>query len=126
MNPLSDNEPANVTRAINDHRWQNSMSSEFNSQLANHTWNLVPLSPDYNLIGNQWVFHVKRKPDGTIDSFKSRLVAKGFHQRPGIDFYDTFSPVIKKFTVLIVLGVAVARDWNLRQLDINNLCCKVT
>lgn len=48
------------------------------------------------------------------------MVAKGFHQRSGINFHDTFSPVVKQAIVLIVLGFAVARDWNLRQLDVNN------
>lgn len=50
----------------------------------------------------------------------SSLVAKGFHQRPGIDFHPTFSPVVEQATVLIVVGFAISRDWNLCQLDVNN------
>lgn len=46
-------------------------------------------------------------------------MAKGFHQQPGIDFNDTFSPVIKSTTIRLVLGLAVNRDWPVRQIDVN-------
>lgn len=69
--PLSDDEPANVTQAMKYHRWRGSMSSEFDTQISNHTWDLVSPSPNYNLIGNKWIFRVKRKPDGSIERFKS-------------------------------------------------------
>ncbi|XP_071727408.1 uncharacterized mitochondrial protein AtMg00820-like [Rutidosis leptorrhynchoides] len=90
------------------------MSTEFNALLQNQTWELVPNSGQ-NILGNKWVVLVKRNPDGTIQRFKDRLVAKGFHQRPGVDFHDTFNPVTKPTTIRIV-----ARGWQLRQLDINN------
>ena len=55
-----------------------------------------------------------------MKGLKSRLVAKGFHQRPGVDYHDTFSPVIKHASIRLVLGLAVAHDWPLKQLDVNN------
>src|SRR6185437_2583407 len=73
-----------------------------------------------NLIDCKWVYKVKRKSDGTIDRYKVRLVAKGFKQRYGIDYEDTFSPVVKASTIRIILSLAVSRGWSLRQLDVQN------
>lgn len=71
-------------------------------------------------MGCKWVFRTKRKPDGSIDRFKVRLVVKGFHQHLGIDYKETFSPVVKPAIIRIVLTIAVMQGWDLRQLDINN------
>jgi hypothetical protein len=74
-----------------------------------------------NLIDCKWVFKIKRKTDGSIDRYKGRLVAKGFKQQYGIDYEDTFSPVVKIATIRLVLSSAVARGWYLRQLDVQNV-----
>jgi hypothetical protein len=66
------------------------------------------------------VFKIKRKSYGSIDRYKARLVAKGLKQRYGIDYEDTFSPVVKIAIVRLVLSIAVPRGWSLRQLDVRN------
>src|ERR1044072_5123571 len=88
--------------------------------MKNGNWNLVPPEPHFNIIGNKWIFCLKRNPDGSIARYKARLVSKGFHQRPGIDFTDTFSPVIKPQTIKLVLCIALSRGWSISQMDVNN------
>ena len=117
----SENEPSTLRQALKDEKWRGSMSEEFNSQQKHRTWTLVPYNSKYNIVGCRWVYRIKRRPDGTIDRRKSRLVAKGYHQRPGVDFQETYSPVIKQPTVLTVLNLAVSNNWPLRQLDVNNV-----
>uniref|UniRef100_A0A2N9IBB1 Integrase catalytic domain-containing protein n=1 Tax=Fagus sylvatica TaxID=28930 RepID=A0A2N9IBB1_FAGSY len=79
-----------------------------------------PLPSSKNVVGCKWVYKLKTHSDGTIARYKARLVAKGFHQQHGIDFNETFSPVIKPPTVRLVLSLAVSLNWPLRQLDVKN------
>jgi histone deacetylase 1/2 len=96
------------------------MNDEFDALMQNNTWRLVPPSCGNNIIDSRWVYKVKRKADGSIDRYKARLVAKGFKQRYGIDYEDTFSPVVKITTVCLVLALAVSKGWSLQKLDIKN------
>jgi histone deacetylase 1/2 len=88
--------------------------------MQNQTWHLVPPSSNKNLIDCKWVYRIKRRSDGTIDRYKARLVAKGFKQRYGLDYEDTFSPVVKPTTIRLLLSLVVTRGWSLRQLDVQN------
>ena len=88
--------------------------------MKNGTWHLVPPQKGRNVIGCKWVYKIKRKQDGSLDRYKARLVAKGFKQRYGIDYEDTFSPVVKAATIRTVLSIAVSKGWSLRQLDVQN------
>jgi hypothetical protein len=96
------------------------MEEEYSALLRNGTWQLVPPVPGVNLIDSRWVFKVKMHSDGTVERYKARLVAKGFKQRHGLDFDETFSPVVKPATIRLLLSLALARGWHLRQLDIQN------
>ena len=96
------------------------MEQEFHALLRNKTWTLVPPPPRVNVIDSKWVFKVKKHSDGSIERYKARLVARGFRQRHGLDYEDTFSPVVKPTTIRLLLSIAVSRGWSLRQLDVQN------
>jgi hypothetical protein len=96
------------------------MNLEFDALLKNQAWTLVPSSSSHNLIGCKWVFRIKRHADGSIERFKAQLVAKGFHQQAGIDYGETYSPVIKPTTVRAILSIAISAGWYIRQIDIQN------
>jgi hypothetical protein len=118
--PLSISEPTCFTMAVKSREWRNAMNLEFDALLCNQTWTLVPSHPSQNLIGCKWVFRVKRKAVGTIERHKARLVAKGFHQQFGVDYDETYNPVIKPTTVHTVLSLAISSGCCLRQIDIQN------
>lgn len=113
-------EPRYLSQALDDSRWKEAMVSEFSILMKNKKWHLVPPRSGRNLIDSKWVYKVKQKPDGSVDNYKARFVVKGFKQCYGIDYGDTFSPVVKPVTVQLVLSIALPRGWNLRQIDVQN------
>ena len=114
-------EPTSYTVASKHSSWCTAMDEEFQALQKQDTWSLVPLPSSKNVVGCKWVYKLKTHSDGTIARYKARLVAKGFHQQHGIDFNETFSPVIKPSTVRLVLSLAVSLNWPLRQLDVKNV-----
>lgn len=116
----TDREPSCYSEAVKHSSWRDAMNTEFDALLRNGTWTLIPSPPAANIIGSKWVYRTKRKADGSIKRFKARLVAKGFHQQEGVDFLETFNPVVKPTTVRMVLSVAISRNWHLRQIDVHN------
>lgn len=100
--------------------WREAMAHELNALAQNNTWVLVPLSHDHYVIGCKWIYKIKKKVDGSIERYKAHLVAKGYNQEAGIDYHETFSPVVKPTTIRVVLSLATSRKWPIRQLDVNN------
>jgi hypothetical protein len=113
-------EPSCYSKAASDARWRVAMTQEFEALIANDTWTLCLRPKQQHVIRNKWVYKIKQRPDGSIERFKARLVAKGFEQQNGVDYTDTFSPVIKSSTIRIVLALAVHFDWPIRQFDVSN------
>jgi histone deacetylase 1/2 len=116
----SSGEPQTLHEALGDKNWKEAMDSEYQALMKNKTWHLVPSKKGQNIIDCKWVYKVKRKADGSLDRYKARLVAKGFKQRYGIDYEDTFRPVVKAATIRTILSIAISRGWTLRQLDVQN------
>lgn len=86
----------------------------------NFRWELVAPSPQQHLVGTKWIYKIKRTATGDVQRYKARLVAKGYLQQPGLDYGETFSPVIKPPSIRIVLTLALSWHWDLRQLDVSN------
>uniref|UniRef100_A0A2N9IPP4 Integrase catalytic domain-containing protein n=1 Tax=Fagus sylvatica TaxID=28930 RepID=A0A2N9IPP4_FAGSY len=106
-------EPSSYKIAAQHSQWCIAMQDEFDALQKQGTWSLVPPPPHKNIVGCKWVYKLKRHIDGTIARFKVRLVAKGFHQQQGVDYDETFSPVVKPPTDLgtlhYFLGIQVTR-----------------
>ena len=111
--------PSSVRDALADPHWHRAME-EYAALLANQTWDLVPRPSGCNVVTGKWIWTHKRRADGTLERYKARWVLRGFIQRPGVDYDETFSPVVKPATVRTVLSLALSHFWPVHQLDVKN------
>nr|GFB65280.1 putative retrotransposon Ty1-copia subclass protein [Tanacetum cinerariifolium] len=114
-------EPANYKAALLDpesKKWLDAMNVEMQSMKDNDVWVLVELPPNARTIGSKWLFKKKTDMDGAIYIFKARLVAKGFTQTYGVDYEETFSPVVDIRTIRILIAIVAYYDYEIWQMDV--------
>ncbi|RDY05308.1 Copia protein, partial [Mucuna pruriens] len=96
------------------------MKEEMKALEKNSTWKIVDRPKDKKVVGCRWIYTVKCKSDGTLERYKTRLVAKGYTQTYGIDYEETFAPVTKMNMVRVIFSLATHFGWNLQQFDVKN------
>ena len=87
------------------------------------TWKIVEksaLKPGSNILQGTWALRRKRLPDGTISSYKARFCVRGDQQVEGVDYFDTYAPVVSWSTVRLLLTLAILKGWKTRQVDYTN------
>jgi len=97
--------------------WE-SIQKELKSLIDNETWELVPRPKGRKVVKSKWVLTVKLTVNGDIERYKARFVAKGFSQVLGLDFHETYAPVVSTVTLRIVLAMMAAKGWSMTQLDV--------
>ncbi|KAH0635906.1 hypothetical protein KY289_035821 [Solanum tuberosum] len=102
-------EPTSYSEAIKDQRWVAAMKDKIQALDSNNTWEITHLPPGKKHIGCKWIYKVKYKSTGEIERFKARLVAKGYSQQEGLDYNESFSPVVKMVTVRTIVSLAASR-----------------
>lgn len=107
-----------ATSGTQKRQWEAAISDELRALASNDVWELVDTPKGANIVSNKWVFKIKRLPNGQIDRYKARLVARGFSQRHGIDYNETFAPVVRMESLRILLAVAAAEDLEIHQMDV--------
>ena len=106
---------------IDAHHWVKAMKSELDSIYSNQVWDLVKVPNGIKPVGCQWIYKRKRGIDGKVETFKTRLVAKGYTQKEGIDYEETFSLVAMLKSIRILLSIAAHYDYEIWQMDVKTV-----
>jgi hypothetical protein len=99
-------------------KWFEAANEEYRALMENNTWTLSTLPAGRKAIGSKWIFKVKCKPDGSVDRYKARLVAQGFSQSPGVDYEETYSPVVHRSSLRTLLSYGIERGMFIHQMDV--------
>ena len=104
---LTTYEPRGLKTVAKNPAWLAVMDEELNALYENCTCDLIPRPPKMNIVGCNWVFLTKYQSNKSIDGLKTCLITKGYTQLLGLDYTETFSSVVKAFTVHVVLSLAI-------------------
>ncbi|GKC91861.1 retrovirus-related pol polyprotein from transposon TNT 1-94 [Tanacetum coccineum] len=117
---LFSGDPSSVREAMRLKEWREAMELELQSIERNQTWVLVNRPEGKNIIGLKWIFKTKYLADGSIEKRKARLVVRGYAQKQGIDYEETFAPVARFETVRVILALAAQKHWKVFQFDVKS------
>jgi hypothetical protein len=98
--------------------WKETIQSEMDSIMSNGTREVVDRPYGCKPVGCKWVFKKKFRPDGTVEKYKARLIAKGYTQKEGEDYFDTYSPVARLMTIRVLLFLVASHGLFIHQMDV--------
>ncbi|KAK8954179.1 hypothetical protein KSP39_PZI002872 [Platanthera zijinensis] len=113
-------EPEDYATAAADPKWRKAMEEEIEMVEKNDTWQLVQKPKDKHILNLKWVYKAKQNEEGEIVKYKARIVAKGYTQRQGIDFHETFAPVVRMESIRAFLAIAAQAKLGVHQLDVKS------
>ena len=118
---ISGKDPKSLKEAMSSPewpKWEKAIQTELETLQCMGTWELMDAPEDQKPIMNKWVFVRKYNKDGILQKYKAHLVARGFSQISGMDYNETFSPVVCLETICAILALAVVKDWEIQQMDV--------
>lgn len=99
--------------------WMSAIENELHAHTKNGTWTIVPRTAAMKVIGNKWLFVHKRNEKGEIVRYKARLVALGFGQKFGVNFFETYSPVANTNSIRMLIAMCSIRGYTILQFDVD-------
>jgi hypothetical protein len=118
MCDLIEKEPTFFEESIQKKEWEDSMLEEYQSILKNDVWEIVPRPKRKDVVSSKWLYKIKHVVDGSIEKHKARFVARGFSQKEGIDYEETFSHVVRYTSIKTIISLTTKMKWKLHQMDV--------
>jgi hypothetical protein len=118
MTKLLDEEPTTFEEAVQKGQWKEAMTEEHQSIMKNEVWEIVPRPKGKSVVTSKWVYKIKHVADGSVDNYKARFMARGFFEKEGEDYDETFGPVARYTCIRAIISLAASMGWNLHQMDV--------
>ena len=115
---ISDSTPSSYEEVAGWKVWKDDMIEEYHSILKNDVWDIVLRIERKSVVNSRWLYKIKHVADGSVDKFNAIFVARGFSQKEGIDYEDTFTPVARYTTIRSIISLASVLGRKLHQMDV--------
>ena len=103
--------PSSFEEAVQQPTWIDTMVEDYDSNINNNAWEVVPRPVGKSVVGSRWIYEVKQVADGSVEKYKARFVAWGFSQVEGIDYEETFAPVTRYSSIRSILALSAQMGW---------------
>eukprot|EP00253_Pinus_taeda_P022820 PITA_22820 len=110
-------QPSSFQEVVQHQVWIDAMV-EYNSIMVNDVWEVVPRPQDMSVVGSKWIYKMKYAADNSVEKYKARFVAKGYAQKEGIDYEETFAPVARYTSIRTVISLVAQIGWEIHLIDV--------
>ena len=94
------------------------MTEEYQSIMKNGVWDIVPKTENKSVVYSKWIYKIKHAVDGSIEKYNAIFVARGFSQKEGIDYKETFAPTARYTSIRTIMALASTMNWDLHHMDV--------
>jgi hypothetical protein len=118
MRDIIDSEPTNFEEAAGHQVWRDAIMKDYASIMKNDVWDIMSRPEGKSVVISRWIFKIKHTADGNIEKYKARFVARGFSQKEGVDYEETFAPVARYTSISVVIYIDSEMGWRIHQMDV--------
>jgi hypothetical protein len=119
LSDISDAEPTCYEEAAENKVWKDAMIEEYQSITKNDVFDVILRPKEKTMVSSRCIYKTKRSTDGSIDKYKARFVAHGFSHKEGIDYEETFAPMVRYTSIRAILVIAAVMKWKVHQMDVH-------
>ena len=118
MTKLINSEPSSFEEAAQHDVGQEAMVEEYDSIMKKQVWEVVSRPQGKKVVGSRWIYKVKHAANRSVEKYKARFMAKGFSQKEGIDYEETFAPIARYSSIWTIISLAAEMGWHVHQMDV--------
>jgi hypothetical protein len=118
MSKIIDLEPSTFEEVAKKQVWKDVVMEEYQSIIRNGVWDVILRPEEKSVVTSKWIYKIKHVVDGSVEKYKARCVARGFSQKEGEDYDETFAPIAKYTSIRSIIVISSFMGWKLHQMDI--------